>query len=73
MSYEEFVKFVQSQCMHEAIYEDSEGRSILVVELLDAYGMANKFIEAEREECAKLAENTKAPFTATAIRARGEA
>ena len=28
---------------------------------------------AEREACAKLAENTKAPFTATAIRARGEA
>jgi hypothetical protein len=27
----------------------------------------------EREACAKLAENTKAPFTATAIRARGQA
>jgi len=27
----------------------------------------------EREECAKVAENTKAPFTATAIRARGQA
>jgi hypothetical protein len=26
----------------------------------------------EREACAKLAENSKAPFTATAIRARGE-
>ena len=32
-----------------------------------------ELVEAEREECAKLAENTKAPFTATAIRARGEA
>ncbi len=28
---------------------------------------------AEREACAKLAENSKAPFTATAIRARGQA
>ena len=28
--------------------------------------------QQEREACAKLAENTKAPFTATAIRARGE-
>jgi hypothetical protein len=28
---------------------------------------------AEREACAKVAENTKAPFTATAIRARGQA
>ena len=26
----------------------------------------------EREACAKLAENSKAPFTATAIRARGQ-
>jgi len=29
--------------------------------------------QQEREACAKLAENTKAPFTATAIRARGQA
>ena len=28
--------------------------------------------QQEREACAKLAENSKAPFTATAIRARGE-
>jgi hypothetical protein len=27
----------------------------------------------EREACAKIAENTKAPFTAIAIRARGQA
>jgi hypothetical protein len=27
----------------------------------------------EREACAKLAENTKAPFTVTAILARGDA
>jgi hypothetical protein len=27
----------------------------------------------EREACAKLAENSKAPFTAIAIRARGQA
>jgi hypothetical protein len=33
----------------------------------------NDAVEAEREECAKVAENTKAPFTATAIRARGQA
>ena len=28
---------------------------------------------AEREACAKLAENTKAPFTATVILSRGQA
>jgi hypothetical protein len=42
MNYEEFIKFVQSKCMHETIYEDSEGRLILVIDMLDAYGMANK-------------------------------
>jgi hypothetical protein len=33
---------------------------------------ANLVAQHEREECAKVAENTKAPFTATAIRARGQ-
>jgi hypothetical protein len=32
---------------------------------------ANLVAQHEREACAKLAENTKAPFTATVIRARG--
>ena len=57
MTYEEFVKFVQSKCMHETIYEDSEGRSILVINLLDAYGMVNKAIKEEREACAKLRDD----------------
>jgi hypothetical protein len=35
--------------MHETIYEDSEGRSILIIDLLDAFGLANKLIEAKRE------------------------
>jgi hypothetical protein len=34
---------------------------------------ADLIASAEREACAKLAENSKAPFTATAIRARGQA
>jgi hypothetical protein len=42
MNYEEFIKFVQSKCMHETIYEDSEGRLILVIEMLDAYSLINK-------------------------------
>jgi len=54
MTYEDFVKFVQSKCMHETIYEDSEGRSILVIDLLDAFAMTNKMIEAEREACAEV-------------------
>jgi hypothetical protein len=34
--------------------------------------MCEKMVAIEREACAMVAENTKAPFTATAIRARGE-
>ena len=61
MTYEEFVKFVQSKCMHEIIYEDSQGRSILVINLLDAYGMVNKAIKEEREACAKVCDSFKVP------------
>ena len=49
MTYQEFVQLVQHN-MHETIYEDSEGRSILVIDLLDAFALTNKLIEAEREE-----------------------
>jgi hypothetical protein len=61
MTYEEFVKFVQFKCMHETIYEDSDGRSILVIKLLDAYSMVTKLsdadlVMAERDACAKICE-----------------
>ena len=42
MTYEEFIDFVKSECVLETIYKDSEGRLILVIELLDAYVMVNK-------------------------------
>ena len=42
MTYEEFLKFVPRKCMYETIYEDSDGRDILVIKMLDAYGMVNK-------------------------------
>lgn len=42
MTYEEFLKFVQAKCMYETIYSDSDGRNILVIKLIDAYGMVNK-------------------------------
>jgi regulator of RNase E activity RraB len=48
VTYQEFVQLVQHN-MHETIYEDSEGRSILIIDLLDAFGLANKLIEAKRE------------------------
>jgi hypothetical protein len=45
MTYEEFIDFVKSKCTYETIYEDSEGRLILVIDLLSAYGMMNKLKE----------------------------
>ena len=48
MTYEEFLEFVPAKCMYETIYDDSEGRTILVISLLDAYGMVNKAITALR-------------------------
>ena len=46
MTYEEFQEYVRSKCMYETIYTDSDGREILVIRLLDAYGMVNR---AKRE------------------------
>jgi len=42
MTYEEFLDFVPAKCMYETIYDDSDGRPILVIRMLDAYGMVNK-------------------------------
>jgi hypothetical protein len=42
MTYEEFLKFVSAKCIHEALYEDTEGRPILVISMLDAYDMVDK-------------------------------
>lgn len=50
MTYEEFIEFVQSKCMYETVYEDSEGRLILVIDMLSAYSMVNKAIKASEEK-----------------------
>jgi len=42
MTYEEFSGYLIAKCMYETIYNDSEGRSILVIDVLDAYEMVNK-------------------------------
>lgn len=41
MKYDEFFEFVKADCMHEAVYKDSEGRYILVIDMLDAFTMLN--------------------------------
>ena len=50
MTYEEFLEFVPSKCMYETIYDDSEGRTILVISMLDAYGMVNKAALAQQAD-----------------------
>ena len=47
MTYEEFFEFVQSKCMYETIYDDSDGRPILVIRMIDAYSMVNKAQEPD--------------------------
>ena len=49
MTYEEFLEFIPAKCMYETIYDDSDGRTILVIRLLDAYSMVNKMVAVERE------------------------
>ena len=48
MRYHEFMEFVEKECMHEAIYDDSEGRRILVIRMLDAYLLANDYLSKEK-------------------------
>ena len=79
MNFIDFVEFVKTQCMYEVIYEDSNSNLILVTRMLDAYAMANKMVEAEREACAKIADEWAVgwPHPSTVIeeriRARGQA
>ena len=46
MKYEDFEKFVREKCMYDTIYEDSDGRQILIIRMLDAYSMVNKALRA---------------------------
>lgn len=46
MKYEDFEKFVREKCMYDTIYDDSNDRQVLIIQMLDAYNMVNK---AQRE------------------------
>ena len=60
MTFEEFDKHVRTKSMYETIYRDSEGRDILVIRMLDAYGLLARttrtrewvgLTDEERAEC----------------------
>jgi hypothetical protein len=44
-TFEQFKEYVEKQCTYETIYDDSDGRQILVLRLLDAYTMCNNYKE----------------------------
>lgn len=82
MMFEDFQQFLRKECVYETIYDDSEGRRILVLRELDAFAMLTKAIKREREVCATMADlvareiddtNGTATYIAAAIRARGQA
>ncbi len=52
MNFEQFRQHLKTKCMYETIYDDSEGRPILVIRELDAFSMVNRLLEFERERAA---------------------
>ena len=48
MKYEEFWTFVENECTKETMYDDSDGRTIVVIRMLDLWGLANKFKQKEK-------------------------
>jgi hypothetical protein len=48
MTYTEFWEFVDAECMYETIYDDSDGRTIVVIRMIDLWGLANKFKQKEK-------------------------
>ena len=77
MTYEEFLEFVPSKCMYETIYDDSDGHPILVIRLLDAYGMVNKLqrpwvelTHQETKDCMKAWDGNDAYVLCRAIEAK---
>jgi hypothetical protein len=69
MTREDIIHMAHKVGLHLAT--DSNWMPVINLEYAEKF--AAFVANAEREACAKVAENTKAPFTATAIRARGQA
>ena len=42
MNYKEFKEYIENMVPYETIYEDGEGRMIMVIKMLDAYAMMNR-------------------------------
>ena len=55
MNYEEFKDYIENRVAYETIYQDSEGRMILVITMLGAYtAMNRKWVGLTDDEIDKL-------------------
>jgi hypothetical protein len=50
MNLSEFEQHIRQHAMYETIYDDSEGRRILVIRALDAYALVNRLVESRVAE-----------------------
>lgn len=48
MNIKELERYIATQCVYETIYQDSEGREILVMTMSDVLGMVNTLMEKEK-------------------------
>jgi hypothetical protein len=55
MTYDDFAEHVARKGMYETIYTDSEGREILVIRLLDAYGLVRPWVGLTEQEHTEIA------------------
>ena len=53
MNFNDFVELLNKQSFHETIYEDTEGREILVIRTLDLFAFVNKFFDVSKTPEAK--------------------
>lgn len=47
MTYNEFIDIVKKSGEYEVVYDDSEGRLILVIRMIDAYGLISDCVKKE--------------------------
>ena len=50
MGYDEFKEFIITKSLYETLYDDTEGRSILVIRVSDAWQMAKDFKQKDLNE-----------------------
>lgn len=48
MKYEDFWSFLEDECLYETVYDDTDGCTIVVIRMLDLWGLANKFKQKEK-------------------------